>query len=230
MVDTRLRRLERAASQGDVEARARVLCERLRAGDLAEERVRLAAYLGDPGARLLLAERAPELPVIRARAGLELNQRRWITGLRAYGKEWLVLAAVALAHARFAAWTRWDETDERPRRAVAAAEAWVRCPCARHVAEADAAHHAALSAAQALVSPGEARQPGAREGLSRLLCAAAGAAATSAFAAAQAARAAAAEDVLQASACVLNALGGREDTATISEALVAVALGEHCPL
>lgn len=136
MVDTRLRRLERAASQGDVEARARVLCERLRAGDLAEERVRLAAYLGDPGARLLLAERAPELPVIRARAGLELNQRRWITGLRAYGKEWLVLAAVALAHARFAAWTRWDETDERPRRAVAAAEAWVRCPCDAHLADA----------------------------------------------------------------------------------------------
>ncbi len=226
MVDTRLRRLERSASQGDVQARVRVLCERQRTGDLDEERLRLAAYLGDAAARLLLGERAPELPVIRARAGLELNQRRWITGLRAYGKPWLVRAAVAIARARFDAWSQWDDADERPRRAVTAALAWVDCPCERHSREADAAHHAALSAAQALVSPGDARIPGAREGLSRLLCAAAGAAATAAFAAAQAARAAAADDVLQASACVLNALGGREDTDTIREALVAVALGD----
>lgn len=224
MVDARLRRLERAASQGDVQARVQVLCERLRTGDLDEERVRLAAYLGDPAARLLLGERAPELPVIRAREGFELNQRRWITGLRAFGKEWLVRAAVALARSRFDAWATWDETDERPHRAVAAAVAWLECPCAAHASQADAAHHAASSAAQALVSPGDPRHPGPGEGLSRLLCAAAGAAATAAFAAAQAARAAAADDVLQASACVLNALGGREDTDTIRDALVEAAL------
>ncbi|MCO5172530.1 MAG: hypothetical protein M9894_40050 [Planctomycetes bacterium] len=224
MADTRLRRLERAAAQGDLDARVRLLCERLRSGELDEERVRLAAYLGDPAARLLLGPKAPDLPVIRARGGLELNQRRWITGLRAYGKEWLVRAAVAIARARFTAWDRWDEADERPRRALAAAEAWLACPCEAHAEEADLAQHAALGAAHALVSPGEPRPSTAREGLSRLLCAAAGAAATAAFAAAQAARAAAADDVLQASACVLNALGGREDTDTIREALVAAAL------
>ncbi|MBX3472733.1 MAG: hypothetical protein KF878_38260 [Planctomycetes bacterium] len=225
MADTRLRRLERAASQGDLDARVRLLCERLRAGELDEERARLAAYLGDPAARLLLGARAPELPLIRARGGHELNQRRWITGLRAYGKPWLVRAAVALAEARFTAWDRWDEADERPRRALAAAEDWLRCPCEAHAREADLAQHAALGAAHALVSPGEPRpSTTGREGLSRLLCAAAGAAATAAFAAAQAARAAAADDVLQASACVLNALGGREDTDTIRDALVAAAL------
>lgn len=223
MTDTHLRQLERAANQGDVEARARLLCERVRMGDLSEDRVRLAAYLGDPGARLHLGEQAPELPAIRARAGLELNQRRWVTGLRAYGKEWLVRAAAAVAVSRLEAWSRWDETDDRPRRALAAARAWIRCPCDAHARAADGAHDAALGAAQALVAPGD--PPPAREGLSRQLCAVAGAAATAAFAAAQAARAAASDDVLQASACVLNVLGGREDTETIREALVAAALG-----
>ena len=223
MTDTWLRRHERAAAQGDLEASVHFLCDRLRRGNLTEERVRLAAYLGDPSARLLLGDRAPELPAIRARAGLELNQRRWVTGLRAYGKEWLVRAAAAIAHTRLEAWSQWDDTDERPRRALAAAEAWVLCQCDAHARDADSSHHAALSAAQALVSPGDSGQP-VREGLSRLLCAAAGAAATAAFAAAQAARAAAADDELQASACVLNALGGREDTDTIREALALAAL------
>ncbi len=51
MADQRLRDLERDATHGDLQARARLLRERLRVGDLAEERLRLAAYLGDEAAR-----------------------------------------------------------------------------------------------------------------------------------------------------------------------------------
>lgn len=55
MTDARLRSLERGASSGgDPEARARLIVERLRAGRLAHDQVRLAAHAGDPGARLAL--------------------------------------------------------------------------------------------------------------------------------------------------------------------------------
>lgn len=50
-MDERLRALEAAAARGDVEARAALLRERVRAGRLEPERVRLAAYLGDAAAR-----------------------------------------------------------------------------------------------------------------------------------------------------------------------------------
>jgi hypothetical protein len=50
MADRDLRSLERAAAQGDVEAAAKLLLERVRAGDLTEERLQLAAYLGHTAA------------------------------------------------------------------------------------------------------------------------------------------------------------------------------------
>lgn len=55
MTDARLRGFERQASTGgDAEARARLIIERLRAGRLEPDHVRLAAHGGDPGARLAL--------------------------------------------------------------------------------------------------------------------------------------------------------------------------------
>lgn len=54
MGDTRLRSLERAAAAGDVEAQARQLAERVRAGTLTRERLELAAYCSAPSARLAL--------------------------------------------------------------------------------------------------------------------------------------------------------------------------------
>lgn len=54
VTDQRLRDLERDAGKGDLEARARLLQERVRVGDLTEERLRLAAYLGDEVACLAL--------------------------------------------------------------------------------------------------------------------------------------------------------------------------------
>lgn len=53
MSDQRIRDLERQALTGDREASVRLLTERLRAGDLARERLELAAYCGDEMARTL---------------------------------------------------------------------------------------------------------------------------------------------------------------------------------
>lgn len=50
MADARVRDLERAAGAGDVDAQARLLVERVRAGRLTQERLELAAYAGDAAA------------------------------------------------------------------------------------------------------------------------------------------------------------------------------------
>jgi len=53
MSDQHLRDLERRALQGELEATVELLRERIRCGLLIEERVRLAAHLGDKGARIV---------------------------------------------------------------------------------------------------------------------------------------------------------------------------------
>lgn len=50
MTDQRLRDLERDAAHGDLQARARLLLERVRVGELTEDKLRLAAHLGDEAA------------------------------------------------------------------------------------------------------------------------------------------------------------------------------------
>lgn len=56
MADQRRRDAERAADQGDQDAAARLLLERVRAGELTHERLLLAAYLDDEPARRALAD------------------------------------------------------------------------------------------------------------------------------------------------------------------------------
>lgn len=56
MTDQRLRDLERDAAHGDLQAQVRLPLERVRVGDLTEERLRLAAYLGDEVACLALGD------------------------------------------------------------------------------------------------------------------------------------------------------------------------------
>jgi hypothetical protein len=56
VADARVRDLERAAGAGDVDARARLLVERVRAGRLTQERLELAAYCGHPAAREVLGD------------------------------------------------------------------------------------------------------------------------------------------------------------------------------
>lgn len=128
MSDRTLRTLERAAAAGDPEASSRLVLARLRSGTLTEEGVRLAAFLGDPGARL-------------AAEGLRLwlpyeyeDTPRWIGVL---ADEWpfepTVRSAVALARRALARWERrpldrWNRRyppDWRYREAVEAGEAWV---------------------------------------------------------------------------------------------------------
>ncbi|MGE0709957.1 MAG: hypothetical protein AB7N76_25500 [Planctomycetota bacterium] len=68
--DRQLRKLERARSLGDAEAAAALLAERVRRGQVAPERLRLAAYVGHPVARAL----APEVEV-------QDDLAAWLTGL-----------------------------------------------------------------------------------------------------------------------------------------------------
>ena len=53
MADERLQQLRRAWDEGDLETQVRLLRERMRAGELSEEQVRLAAYLGDQATLVL---------------------------------------------------------------------------------------------------------------------------------------------------------------------------------
>jgi hypothetical protein len=87
VTDARLRALAR--SDDDPQARARLLAERVRAGDLTPARLRVAAYLGDEAARLALGERwPPDAEDI----GL------WLEGVEEHGGRDAGVWAVAEAH------------------------------------------------------------------------------------------------------------------------------------
>jgi hypothetical protein len=127
VADDRLRDLERRAQAGDLEAQARLLRERLRAGDLTQGRLELAAYLGHEPARVALGPTAPDEPAdLNALAG----------GLQKWGPP-AVLRAVAAATRSFV-----DQANDTPRTressiraALASLDAldrWVECPCAEH--------------------------------------------------------------------------------------------------
>lgn len=115
--------------------------ERLRRGELARERVLLAAYVGDETARAALGVLAPgELDLPRfAPAGGDLE--RWVFGLKRWGKPAEVRAGVAIGRMALAAWSARYPRDPRLEAAVLAAEAWVACPCAAHAEAAHAAAH-----------------------------------------------------------------------------------------
>src|SRR5690242_18087499 len=84
MSDQRRRRAERDAAGGEPAARARLLVERLRLGELQREALELAAYLGHSPARSALGSGAP-------RAQGELAER--LEGLEPWGPEPLLRAA-----------------------------------------------------------------------------------------------------------------------------------------
>lgn len=128
MTDERLRRLSREA-EGDDDARARWITERLRAGRLFRRRVELAAWLGDGAARLALGDDAPPpAPLPHGRATRGVTARRdvqaWADDLVRYGKSAVVRATVALVDG-----SGYDDLD-RPvlapaREAVLTARAWL---------------------------------------------------------------------------------------------------------
>lgn len=126
MTDDRLRRLEREAITGGLDARARWLTERTRVGELAEDRLRLAAWLGDPAAEQALGRAVLAPPTITI--------GRWVRGLvpwqteTPWAREAFARAAAAAARAVLACF----DDGALATRAVVALEAWIRCPCDEH--------------------------------------------------------------------------------------------------
>lgn len=129
MADQRLRELERRWLDGDVDAGARWLAERVRAGELAAWRLELAACWSDAAARAALAWDRPE----RRLDGL-------LVELAARGHEPAVHAALAVSRLALA-----DLEARRPlaavrgRAAIAAAEAWLAAPGAEAARQAEQA-------------------------------------------------------------------------------------------
>jgi hypothetical protein len=124
-VDDRLRSLERAAETGEPASGAALHAARLRAGLVSEERLRLAAYLGDPAAVLLVGPPPP--PGI-----FGLGSR--VRGLAPWGRPTWVRAGLAMARCALAA-TRAEEPT-----VVRLAAEWAACPCADHLAPLAAAY------------------------------------------------------------------------------------------
>lgn len=120
--DDRLRGVEREAALGDLAAQARLLVERVRRGRLDLERLRLAAWLGDPAARLALGEDLEESGRRRRRDG-------WTRTLAAWGQEALVRAAYVVAAESMRHWRRHYRDDRALPGVLGAVAAWIRCPC-----------------------------------------------------------------------------------------------------
>lgn len=162
-MDATLRELTRASATGDVDARARLLRQRVRLGRLGAERLALAARLGDGAARLAGGRSS-------SRSAGEQALGAWVAGLRPpTGDGWPadardVYARVALGAARavLPVWTRRRPADPRAARAVEALARWIEHPCPRH---AEAAGEAGLAveavaptALERLVSLGRLRE------------------------------------------------------------------------
>lgn len=83
MSDASRREAERDAAGGDLQAAARLLVERVRAGDLLAERLELAAHLGDPAACAALG------------VSVESQLEPWVDGLLRFEGEPLLRVEVA---------------------------------------------------------------------------------------------------------------------------------------
>jgi len=125
-VDHRTRDLERSSQAGDAAAEVLLLRRRLRAGDLRPDGLSLAAFLGHPASRELLADEAPEVPA---------GYQDWLQELRPRGPEVVMRASLAAA-SRVAALLepllRTSDAEHPQPILDATAEALV-CPCLPHM-------------------------------------------------------------------------------------------------
>lgn len=103
------------------EDEAAYLLARVRAGELTQERLELAAYGGDQASRLALGKTAPEHP-----EGVEA----WIEGLARWGRPVCGVAALGVVEFVRDHW-RWS-WDERLDKAIQALADWIVCPCEQH--------------------------------------------------------------------------------------------------
>jgi hypothetical protein len=128
MGDDRLRDLERRAKQLQPGARAALLTERLRTGELTRERLELAAYAGDADARAIgFGPSAAAAPA------------DWFRGFYRWGKATRVRAGLAACASIDVEPRLADLGNGRrmgapntARASLAAVQAWLECPCDRH--------------------------------------------------------------------------------------------------
>lgn len=120
-MDSRLRLLERQRLTFDPKAGHRLLAERVRAGRVAPDALRLAAYCGHDAARTILGSAAADPPTA---------SKAWFLGLALFGRRAVVLAAIVTGRLVEPAWERrgmWLGIE-----ALRSAEHWMACPCSRH--------------------------------------------------------------------------------------------------
>ena len=139
-----LRALERQAEvSGSVADAARVLAERLRRGTLTQERVELAAYVGDEAARLVAGCACASAGDEYAWAcwcdhGLALAP--WARGLSRWGEAACVRVVVAAGRVAWSSSCRCLTHNTALHSgqcsahfgALDAAQAWIDCPCEEH--------------------------------------------------------------------------------------------------
>lgn len=131
--DDRLREMEREAVLGDRVAQARLLVERVRRGRLELDRLRLAAWLGDPVARLALGEERDDGGRRRGKS----RRDGWTRALAAWGQEAVVRAAYVVAAESMRHWRRHYRDDRVLPGVLGAVAAWIQCPCDRCAAAID---------------------------------------------------------------------------------------------
>lgn len=120
MSDERLRNLERRWKEtGSVEDEAAFLLERVRAGDLTQERLELAAYCGLEGARAAVPGYSDPWPPVDGQIWA------WTEGVGAWGDVTLARAGVAALRLAEGFWNRRRPGDPRFRAAVEVAERWI---------------------------------------------------------------------------------------------------------
>lgn len=140
MSDARLRDLERRwRDTRAVSDEAAYLVERLRAGDLDPERLRVAARCGHPAA----VEALGEPPVFPRLEGADDDAARatvaaWLRGFDAFPREVRVRVALVLAKATLGNGPPHG-TDPQVIDALTALERWCRCPCEADLVAVDAA-------------------------------------------------------------------------------------------
>jgi hypothetical protein len=141
-VDERQRALERSwRTSGSVDDEARWLVARVRAAELALDRLELAGCCDHPAARVALSA-----------LGVELSPTSWITDLRRWGLDVCLRSAAAAARRGLTAWESAFADDLRPQRGLRLVEDWLQAradPGARPPGPADDVPEVELGAAQA---------------------------------------------------------------------------------
>lgn len=134
MSDKRLRGLERRWKEsGSIEDEVKLLQERVRMGDLTQERLRLASYCGHPASLAALNMIGPTSP-----DSLETLEE-WFRGLEAWGIESHLRGSLAVTKLVLPYFERSTPEDLRPRQAIQSAIDWIACPCEEHVEKTNSA-------------------------------------------------------------------------------------------